>query len=55
MSTLPEINSETVARDLAAKLADKEFELSSMKTLAEALLTERDQLALQIAELQGEK
>jgi hypothetical protein len=42
MSNLPSIDSEKVARDLAAKLADKEFELSSMKTLAEALLTERD-------------
>lgn len=55
MSTLPNIDSEKVARDLSAKLADKEFELSSMKTLAEALLAERDQLANQLAELQGAK
>lgn len=50
MSILPEINPEKVARDLSAKLADKEFELSSMKTLAEALLEERDQALAQLAE-----
>lgn len=50
MSNLPTIDSELIARDLSAKLANKEFELSSMKTLAEALLGERDSYKAQLDE-----
>lgn len=49
-NNLPAIDAEKVARNLSAKLGEKEYELSSMKTLAEALLGERDSYKAQLDE-----
>lgn len=51
-NNLPSIDAEKVARSLSAKLADKEYELISMRTLAEALLGERDEYKSQLEEAQ---
>lgn len=49
-NNLPSIDTDKVARALSAKLADKEYELVSMRTLAEALLGERDDYKAQLDE-----
>lgn len=49
-SNLPTIDTEKVARYLSTKLADKEYELITMRTLAEALLEERDTYKAQLEE-----
>lgn len=53
MSTLPNIDAE-VTQELNSQLSAKTYEAIQYKKLAEALLTERDQLQATLNELQTE-